>query len=469
MVVGDIEVGTDVLIIGAGPAGYTCAISAARQGLDVTLVNKSELGGVCLHKGCIPVKTLINVYRLAEESRAASSMGLKAEDASVDRQKAYEWKDTVVRRLESGIRELCKGSGVQMMEGSCSFRSSSRAAVAGPSGTQHVIFKRAVIAAGGRHKPLPGLPFDGSLVVNPDEALDMPDEGTVILGGGYAAMTIAALMASQDKKFTIIHKGERILSFLDEDMLRPVMKRFQDKGVVIRSASSWTVKRMGDRVRIDLDSGGKKDTVEAKKLVPDNGMMANTDGLGLENTAVKTRKDGFVITGENYRTDDPSIYAIGDVCGMHGNASTAYRQGESLARILAGKPGLPEPMVTPLTISTDPQIASAGFSEEKARNANIEVIVGRFPFTASGKAVSIGKTPGFVKVVAEKSSHRILGMHAVGYEAFDILQEGVLAIEMGARLEDVVLTLHPHPTLCEAVREACADALGESTNVMERK
>jgi len=225
---------------------------------------------------------------------------------------------------------------------------------------------------------------------------------------------------------------------------------------------------MGDRVRIDLDSSGKKDTVEAKKLVPDNGMMANTDGLGLENTAVKTREDGFVITGENYRTGDPSIYAIGDVCGIRGNASTAYRQGESLAAILAGKPGLPEPIVTPLTISTDPQIASAGFSEEKARNAGIEVIVGRFPFTASGKAVSMGRTSGFVKVVADKSSRRILGMHAVGHEAFDILQEGVLAIEMGARLEDVVLTLHPHPTLCEAVREACADALGESTNVMER-
>lgn len=469
MVVGDIEVGTDVLVVGAGPAGYTCAISAARQGLDVTLVNKSELGGVCLHKGCIPVKTLINVYRLAEDIKIASTMGLKAEGASVDRRKAYEWKDTVVGKLEAGIRELCRGSGVQMMEGSCSFLSSSRAVVSGPSGIQHVIFKRAVIAAGGRHKPLPGIPFDGSLVINPDEALDMPDEGTVILGGGYAAITIAALMASQNKKFTIIHKKGHILTFLDEEMLRPVMRRFQEKGVAVHAVSSWTVKRMGDRVRVELDIEDKKETLEAKKLVPDNGMIANTDGLGLENTAVKTRKDGFIITGENYRTDDPSIYAIGDVCGMHGNASTAYREGESLADILAGKTGLPDTIVTPLTMSTDPEIASAGYTETKAREAGIDVIVGRFPFTANGKAVSIGKTTGFVKVVAEKSSHRILGMHAVGYEAFDILQEGVLAIEMGARLEDVVLTLHPHPTLCEAVREACADALGESTNIRENK
>lgn len=469
MVVGDIEVGTDVLIIGAGPAGYTCAIAAARHGLDVTLIDRSQLGGVCLHKGCIPVKTLLHVYRLAGEYKNASTMGLKADAVSVDRRKAYEWKDSVINRLEKGIRELCTGSGVQIMEGSCSFRASSRAAVTGPAGTQHVIFRRAVIATGGEHKPLPGLPFDGSLMIKPDEALDMPDEGTVILGGGYAAITIAALMSSQNKKFTIIHKGERILSFLDEDILRPVMKRFEEKGVTIHSASSWTIKRSGDKAKIDFESGGKKETLETGKLIPDNGMVANTDSLGLENTGVKTGKDGFIVTGENYTTDDPSIYAIGDVCGMHGNASTAYRQGQSLADILAGKPGLPDYIVTPLTISTDPEIASSGLSETKARSAGVETIVGRFPFSANGKAVSIGKAEGFVKVVAEKSSHRILGIHAVGPETFNISQEGVLAIETGARLEDIILTLHPHPTLCEAVREACADALGASTNIMERK
>ncbi|HTY91645.1 MAG TPA: FAD-dependent oxidoreductase [Methanocella sp.] len=469
MVVGDIETGTDVLIVGAGPAGYTCAIAAARQGLDVTLINKNELGGVCLHKGCIPVKTLLNVYRLAGDYKGAASMGLKADAVSVDRQKALEWKDSVVKRLETGIRELCTGSGVQIMEGSCAFLSSSRAVVNGPSGTQHVQFKRAVIATGGRHKPLPGLPFDGSLVINPDEALDMPDEGTVILGGGYAALTIAALMASQGKKFTIVHKGDLILSFLDEEILEPVLKKFRDNGVGIYSASSWNVKKSGDNVYIDFDSGGKKETIKAAKLIPDNGMIGNTDGLGLENTGVKTVRDGFIEDGENYRTGDPSIYAIGDVCGMHGNACTAYRQGQSLADILAGKPGLPDYFATPLTISTDPEIASTGYSEEKARDSGIETIVGRFPFTASGKAVSTGKTSGFVKVIAEKISHRILGIHAVGPDVFNICQEGAFAIEMGARLEDVVLTLHPHPTLCEAVREACADAIGMSTSITERK
>jgi len=471
MVVGDIEVGTDVLIAGAGPAGYTAAIRCARLGLDVTLVNKNELGGVCLHKGCIPVKTLLHVFRLADDCLNSSEMGIKANGILVDYKKAYEWKDHVVKRLEYGIRELCLGSGVQIMEGSCSFLSSSKAAVSGPSGTQHVIFKRAVIATGARHKPVPGIPFDGKLVLNPDDALYLQDarEDIVLLGGGYAAMTIGALLAAQGKRLTMIHKGERILSFLDADLIQPVMKKFNEKGVKVYSTPSWTVKKSGDNVRVDFEHEGKKDSIETGRLVVAVGMLANTDGIGLENTGVKTDKDGFIKIGENYRTDDPVFYAIGDVRCGHCNASKAFREGMSLAEILAGKPGWPEYTAMPQTISTDPEIASAGFTEAKARDAGIEVITGRFPFAASGKAVSTGKTEGFVKVVAEKSSRRILGIHIVGPDAFDILQEGVLAIEMGARLEDVVLTLHPHPTLCEAVREACAVALGESTSIVGKR
>jgi dihydrolipoamide dehydrogenase len=331
-----------------------------------------------------------------------------------------------------------------------------------------VNFKRAVIATGARHQPLPGIPFDGKLVLTPDDALYLHDalEDIVLLGGGYAAMTIGALLAAQGKRLTMIHKGERVLSFLDTDLIQPVMKKFNEKGVKVYSTPSWTVKRSGDKVSVEFEHDGKKEFIEAGKIVAAVGMLANTDGIGLENTGVKTDKNGFIRIDENYRTDDPIFYAIGDVRCGHCNASKAFREGISLAEILAGKPGWPDYTAMPQTISTDPEIASAGFTETKARDAGIEVIVGRFPFTASGKAVFIGKSDGFVKVVAEKSSHRILGLHIVGPDAFDIMEEGVLAIEMGARLEDIVLTLHPHPTLCEAVREACAAALGESTNIV---
>ncbi|MDI6896331.1 dihydrolipoyl dehydrogenase [Methanocella conradii] len=470
MVVGDIEVGTDVLIAGAGPAGYTAAIRCARLGLDVTLIDRNELGGVCLHKGCIPVKALLHVFRLVEDCRRVADMGVKADGVAVDLKKAYEWKDAVVKRLEHGIRELCQASGVQVMEGSCSFLSSSKAVVSGPSGTQRVTFRRAVIATGARHKPLPGLPFDGKSVLSPDDAiyLDRLPDDVVILGGGYAAITIGALMAAGGMKPTIIHKGERMLSFVDRDLIRPVIKKFGEKGVKVFQASSWSVERMDDGLRVEFEHDGVKEQAETKTLVVAIGMLANTDGIGLENTRVKLDKDGFVIVDEDFRTDDPAFYAIGDVKCGHCNASIAFWEGLSLAGILAGKPGWPVYMAVPQTLSTDPEIASAGYTEEKAKEAGIEAIVGRFPFTASGKAVSMGRAEGFVKVVAEKSTHRILGVHVVGPGAFDILQEGVLAIEMGARLEDIMLTLHPHPTLCEAVKEACAAALRESTSIIEK-
>ncbi len=469
MVVGDIEVGTDVLIAGAGPAGYTAAIGSARLGLDVTLVNKSELGGVCLHRGCVPVKTLLHVFRLADDCKGAAAMGIKVDGLAVDYVKAYAWKDSVIRRLENGIRELCLGSGVQLMEGSCRFLSSSRAAVSGPSGTQHVNFKRAVIATGARHLPLPGLPFDGKLVLNPDDVLypGSQEENVVLLGGGYAAMTIGALMAAQGRKLTIIHKGGRPLSFLDEDLVRPAIEKFKARGIRVYSTPSWAVKKAGDKVRVEFEREGKKDFIGADKLVAAIGLLANTDDIGLENTGIKVDERGYIRADDNFRTDDPAFYAIGDVRGKHCNATRAFREGISLADILTGKPGWPDYVAMPQTISTDPEIASAGFTEAKARDAGIDVLVGRFPFTASGKAVSIGKTDGFVKVVADKSTHRLLGAHVVGPDAFDILEEGVLAIELGARLEDIVLTLHPHPTLCEAIREACAAALGESTNIIK--
>jgi dihydrolipoamide dehydrogenase len=249
LVVGEIGIGTDILIIGAGPAGYTAAIRCAQLGLDVTLIDNSELGGHCLHKGCVPVKTIFHAYSLANDYKDAARMGLTAKDIGVDLGKAYAWKDQVVHKLESGIRELCTGNGVQLMEGYCTLLSSSTAAVEGSAGTQHIEFKRAVIATGTHYKELPGLPFDGKLVINPDHVLlfDHVPEEMVIIGGGYAGITMASMIAAMGTKLVLIHKGEKLLPFLDDDVLKPVMDRFKKKGVKVISRATWTVEKSADK------------------------------------------------------------------------------------------------------------------------------------------------------------------------------------------------------------------------------
>lgn len=470
MVVGELETGTDILIIGAGPAGYTAAIRCAQLGMDVTLVNNTELGGVCLHKGCIPVKTMLYVLQLAEDCREGAKLGLNVKDVSIDLKGTYAWKDKVVHRLESGVRELCIGNGVQLMDGFCTLLSPSTAVIKGTSGTQRIAFKRAVIATGCHFKGLPDMPFDGRLIVSPNDVtlFDHVPEEMVIIGSGYAGVTVASLIAAMGTKLTVIHKSEKLLSFVDDDVMRPVLNKFRERGVTIYDNATYTIEKSSDKVLVTAESSGKKHTIETKKLLLALGIVGNTDRMGIENTKIKPIKNGFIEIDMNYRTSDPSFYAIGDVTGGHTNAARAFREGAALAEILAGKPGLPDYAVMPHTISTEPEIASAGMTESQAKDAGIDILTAAFPFTANGKAVSMGKTEGFVKVVAENASHRILGFHIVGDGAFDIIDEALLAIEMGARLEDVALTIHPHPTLSESLREACAMALGTSTNIMGR-
>ena len=231
---------------------------------------------------------------------------------------------------------------------------------------------------------------------------DRIPEEMVIAGGGYEAITMGSLMAAMGTRLTMIHKGEKLLPFLDDDIMQPVMETFKNKGVRVISKASWTASVSGDKVKIDIDSEDKKETIETNKLLVAAGNVGNTDRLGLENTKVKTDKNGLVIADDSFRTDDPSIYVIGDVKCGHCNASKAFREGASLAEILAGRTGFPEYTVMPYTVSSNPEIASAGMSEHEAKNGGIDVIVARSPFSANGKAVSIGKTEGFVKVVAEK-------------------------------------------------------------------
>lgn len=466
MVVGDIDLGTDILVIGAGPAGYTLAILCAKKGMDVTMVHDGMLGGICLQRGCIPIKTIEHSLDIAKMCKNAARFGVNVKDVSVDLNGVYAWKDKVVKKLESGLSQLCSASGVQVLEGRCSFLSSYKAKVEGKTGTQRIDFNRAVIATGSTYKPLPDVPFDGATIIAPDDALDFKSvpEDIVILGRGYIGATMGTYMVKLGPKVTMATSGDRLLTNIDEEIVKPVLDHFEKNGAKIYYNASWSVEKTTDGARIRLKTGDGERTVETKKLMVAIGSLGNVKGLGLENTKVELKKNDFIKVDDHFKTADPSIYAIGDVDGKIRNASNAFREAMSLAEMLSGNPGLPEPVSLPFTLSSDPEIAAVGMSENEARDAGIDVITGKFPFLANGKAVGMGETDGMVKVVAEKETHRILGVQIVGPKALAISDESLLALEMGAKLEDIYLTIHPHPTVSEALHDACAMALGKSIN-----
>ncbi|MGA9139678.1 MAG: FAD-dependent oxidoreductase [Methanocella sp.] len=462
MVVGEIEIGTDVLIIGSGPAGYTAAIRCGQLGLDATLVG-TQLGGVCLNLGCIPFKALMHSLDLTIEARESEMFGV-TEQATLDLKRAQEWKDKVIRRLEGGISGLLKASGVQVMDGICSFDSSSTAVVKSSHGSQHIEFKRAVIATGSHFKMPEGVRMDGGRVTNPYglTRLEKVPARVVVIGGGLGGATTASLLAKMGTEVTLVFKGSMLVAALDDDLLQPALKWMESHGVKLMPGATWKVSPDGSVVNVS--SGGKDYEIKPDKVIFATPQEANTGSLNLKATKVSLDNKGFITVDGDFRTSDPDIYAIGDVLGGARNASTAFREGLSIANILAGKPGLPEYQAVPFTIYTEPPIAMAGLTEKWAKKEGLDVIVGKAPYVVNGAAALSGNTDGMAKVIADRASHRIIGVEITGRNATDIISEGLLAVEMGARLEDVALTLHPHPELCEVFYEACARAAGLSSN-----
>lgn len=465
MVVGEIEIGTDVLVIGAGPAGYTAAIRCGQAGLDVTLVGP-EIGGVCLNHGCIPIKVLAGSLDIAEEAKHSDRFGILAKDVSVDISQLQAWKNTVVRTLESGISNMLSSSGVQVFKGKCSFTSSSTAIAGTVSGSQHIRFKRAVIATGAHFKTPDGVLFDGSRILTPYGIVRLKSvpEDAVILGGGVAGATVAPILAKMGAHVTLAYKGQSLAASLDDDVLEPAMDWFKNNGVQLLPGSKWVVSRDRENIEVKIVSNGQEHVLTPEKVIIASPLAGNTNDIGLEIAKVAVDEKGFVKADDNFRTSSPQIYAIGDVLGSVRNASVAYREGLSVAEILSGKPGLPAIQAMPQTLYSEPPIASAGLSEKAAKKAGISIITGRSPYSANGNAVSHGFSSGLVKVVADQASHRILGVQISGKRSPEMIGEAILAIETGARLEDIALTLHPHPELTEALQDACARACGLSYN-----
>jgi len=467
MVVGELKTKVDVAVIGAGPGGYTAAIRAAQLGLEVVLIEKDKLGGICTNVGCIPTKALIHAARVKNdaESENAKRMGINA-TIVFDLAKAQQWKDGVVTSLREGIATLCRLNGVEVIKGRAFFASSSALTVETETGLRSIEFRKAVIAAGTKVKGLDNLPFDHRRVMDSDDALTLTEipERLIVVGAGYIALEIAGMFARFGSKVTLIYRGERFLKRMERDLADALQDSMKKDGIDIHFSSAIETIEGGDTnvAVVKTPQGSVK--LPFDKILVAVGRTPQLDGLGLEKTKVRLNEDGFIVVDSAMRTSDENIYAVGDVVPAPQLAHVAFREGKVAAEAIAGQKSAFDNVAIPLVIFTDPEIASVGLSEEEARGRGRNVRIGKIALSALGRAKTIGRTDGFVKIVADEKGV-VLGVHAIGAEASAMIAEAALATEMAATLEDLALTIHAHPTMNEALQEAAEDALGKPIHV----
>ncbi len=483
MVVGDVTTGTDVLIIGAGPAGYAAAIRAGQLDLDVTLVEKEAYGGTCLNHGCIPSKALISATNVAHEAGNAEEMGIHA-DPAVDLSAMVGWKDGVVDRLTSGVEKLCKANGVNVLEGTATFADETTVRVSHErqgQGSERLEFEHAIVATGSRPIEIPGFPFEDGPVLSSREALaleSVPDS-LVVVGGGYIGMELAGVFAKLGTDVTVIEMLEDVLPGYEADLARPVKKRATDLGIDVHvgyTAAEWHDRDDGEGIRVlaepagevSADGGVEALEFDAEKVLVAVGREPVSDALELGNAGLEPDDRGFLETDDQGRTALERIFAAGDVAGEPMLAHTGMVEGQVAAEVIAGEPATLDYQAMPAAVFTEPEIGTVGLTEAQAEEEGFEPVVGKFPFRASGRALTAGHADGFVKVVAEEREGFVLGAQIVGPEASELIAELGLAIELGATLEDVAATVHTHPTLAESVMEAAENALGKAIHTLNR-
>jgi dihydrolipoamide dehydrogenase len=459
----------DAVVIGGGPGGYVAAIRLAQLGKKTALVEKESLGGVCLNWGCIPSKALIAAANLVEDVRGAAERGILAAP-KVDVEKLRQFKDDVVKKLVSGVGTLEKGNGVEVLRGTATFVGPGAIEVEGKEGKDRVEAAAFIVATGARPVEIPGFAF-GPDVWTAKEAVDLPGlpERLVVIGGGVIGLELGTVYAKLGSKVTVVEALPTILTGVDPEAVRIVQKGLRQRGVAVHvTALAKGFERRGKALSVRIEVEGKEQEIECDKILVAVGFRPNSEGLGLDKAGVKLSPKGFVEVNERYQTSVPTIHAIGDLAGPPFLAHKASKEGEIAAEVIAGRKSARDWVAMPAAIFTDPEVATVGLAEEEARKAGYDPVVGKFAFGALGRAIAIAHTEGFVKVVGDKATKLLLGVTIVGPEASDLIAEAALALEMGAYLEDVALTVHAHPTLPEAFMEACKAALGEAIHALNR-
>ena len=466
---------TEVCVIGSGPGGYVAAVRAGQLGKKVVCVEKGAAGGVCLNVGCIPSKALINAAKQWEKLSHLGAMGITVSGQSLDVGKLQDWKGSVVDKLTSGVRQLIKGAGGQLVSGTATLRDKNTIEVSGPDGGFTITADHIILATGSRPITVPGFVVDNQRIHDSTGGLafrEVPRRLTVI-GGGYIGLELGIMWKKLGAQVTVVEFTDQLLPGNDPELVAVVARKLKKLGVEVHlqhkalryeeSADGlklWVVPRNAD------DQKDKELAIATDHILVTVGRRPNSESLGLEQVGVAVDQRGFVVVDKQQRTSVPNIFAIGDLCGQPMLAHKASREGEVAAEVIAGHRAEQDAVAIPAVIFTDPEIGSVGLSEQQAIEKGHKVLIGKYSFAALGRAMASLETDGFVKIVADATTQQVLGIHIVGPAATDLISEGSLALEMGAFLPDLALTIHPHPTLGEAIMEAAKAALGESPHVV---
>jgi len=463
MVVGDASLDIDTLVIGAGPGGYVAAIRAAQLGQKVLCVDKATVGGVCLNVGCIPSKALISAAHQYEAASHGEAFGITVGDVKVDWSKVQEFKNGVTKKLTGGVASLLKANKVEYFNGEVMFINQNEARVFNDQEAPRYRFKNCIIATGSRPIELKAFPYGGR-ILSSTEALSLPEipKSLVVIGGGYIGIELGQMYSKFGTKVTIIEGSDAIMPGFDKDMSNLVAKKLKAKDVtIVTGAQAKSAAQTADNVTVTYAVGDKEETVTADYLLVTVGRRPNTDGeLGLDLVGIEMTDRGLIKVDHQGRTNIPHIFAIGDIVPGAALAHKAMYEGRVAAEAISGLPSVVDYKCIPAVAFSDPECASVGYSEKEAKEKGHNVKAGKFPFAANGRALSLNGAEGFVKIVSDADNGLVLGAQIVGIEASNMIAEIGLAIEMGATLEDIALTIHAHPTLGEIVLDAAEVALG---------
>jgi dihydrolipoamide dehydrogenase len=473
---------TQLVVIGAGPGGYAAAFYAADRGMQVTLVDpEKNPGGVCVYRGCIPSKALLHVANVISESAHAADFGVTFDKPAIDLAKLRDFKNKVVGQLTSGAGQIRNLRKIKHLQGVAAFRDARTLDVdLVDGGKEQLVFEHCIIATGSRPTAIPGLSIDSPRVMDSTGALDLPDvpKSLLVVGGGYIGLELGSVYAALGSRVTVVEMTAGLLPGADRDLVNILAKRIEViTEAVLLNTKVVAMKDTGSGVAVTFEAstGSGQDPAERRNQTFDRvlvsiGRRPNSNVPGLEKTRVVVSQRGFIEVDGSRRTAEPNIYAIGDVAGEPMLAHKASHEGRAAVDAIAGDRNVMfEPAAIPAVVFTDPEIAWAGLTETDAEKQGRKVAIAKFPWGASGRAISLGRTDGLTKLIIHPESERVLGVGICGPGAGELISEGVLAIEMGATAKDMAMTIHPHPTLSETVMESAEVFFGEATHVYRPK